>query len=64
MPMTTETAVPALTRDNIKAKLIDLAAACSRVPLRFVMVTFASPDAGAEDVPQGCARAVHRGMPW
>jgi hypothetical protein len=64
MSMTTETAVPALTRDEIEAKLIDLAVACSRVQLRFVMVAFAWPDAGAEDVPQGCSRAVHRGRPW
>jgi hypothetical protein len=53
-----------LKRDEIEAKLIDLVDACSRVPLQFVMVTFASPDAGAEDVPQGCARAAHRGMTW
>jgi hypothetical protein len=63
MSMTAETVAPALSRDEIEAKLIDLADTCSRVPLRFVMASFAWSDAGAEDVPQGCARAAHRGMP-
>ena len=53
MSMTTEAPVPALTSDGIEAKLVDLAAACSRDPLRFVMVAFAWPDAGAEDEPHG-----------
>ena len=53
MSMTTEAPVLALTSDGIEAKLVDLAAACSRDPLRFVMVAFAWPDAGAEDGPHG-----------
>ena len=50
--MTAETVAPALSRDQIEAKLIDLADACSRVPLRFFMVTCGWSDAGAEDQPQ------------
>ena len=49
MLLTTETPVLACTHDEIEAKLVDSAAQCSRDPLRFVMVAFAWPDAGAED---------------